>query len=59
VPFLVCNYLRNCYLQSCTELRILLGHDIHQAVMRMRTGHVQRWNMSRIANYGVGDFKAL
>jgi len=47
-----CNYSRSYYLQSCTELLLPLGYDIGQVILRMRTGHAQRWNMSRLAKYG-------
>jgi len=37
-----------------------LGHDECQiSPLRMRTRHVQRWNMSRLGKYRVVDFQAL
>ena len=59
VLLLGCNYLQSYYLQSYTELLLLLEPD-NVRLLRVRTGHcVQCWNMSRLVKYVVVDFKAL
>jgi len=42
------------------HLSVLTSSEWDQVNAHMRTGHVERWNMSRcLGRYGVGNIKAF